>query len=296
MRKRVDSHKCQDVKPWAIAAIEDEERCPSDQMWKKQPTAEYVYDERFRRIKFLRKHSNTHPDALVVAKRLESCKPEQRCLSGACPECGRLFQRWFVRRSRKFIARDIALPGNSLVAVSIVPYYRIIPPGQLSVLDIAKLQRRLKYTLKKTKITVALGGIDFSFNEDRQGKYPPFWCPHFYLITSTENKKKLGDKLRQIYRKSEGVPRPVKISSFKNIARRRSYALKMIFYRRVGYHQIKNNNGKSRKCRNTSRQKLRAAERLELYTYLDKIGLASRVIFWGAKPVVHGPRVKIEKC
>jgi hypothetical protein len=296
MRKRIDSHKCSDVKPWVIAAIEDEERCRSDQMWKDEPTAESIGEERLRQIKFLRKHGNTHPDALVVAKRLESCEPKHRCLSAACPECERLFQRWFVRRSRKFIARHIALPGNWLVAVSIVPSGRIIPPGQLSVLDIAKLQRRLKYALKQTKITVALGGIDFSLNEDREGKYQPFWCPHFYLITSTENKKKLGDKLRQIYVKSEEVPRPVKISSFKNIARRRSYALKMIFYRRVGYHQIKNNNGKSRKCRNTSRQKLRAAERLELFIYLDKIGLASRVIFRRAKPVVKSSPVKIVKC
>jgi hypothetical protein len=158
------------------------------------------------------------------------------------------------------------------------------------------VQRRLKYVLKKTRIRVALGGIDFSLNEDREGKYRSFWRPHFYLITSTENKKKLRNKLRQIYLKSEEVPRPVKISSFKNIARRRSYALKMHFKPRIGYHEIKNQNGKIRNCRNTSRDKLRAAERLELYTYLNKIGLANRIIFWGGKPVVKSPRVKIEKC
>jgi hypothetical protein len=296
MRKRIDSHKCSDVKPWVIAAIEDEERCRSDQMWKDEPTAESIGEERLRQIKFLRKHGNTHPDALVVAKRLESCEPKHRCLSAACPECERLFQRWFVRRSRKFIARHIALPGNWLVAVSIVPSGRIIPPGQLSVLDIAKLQRRLKYALKKTKIRVALGGIDFSLNEDREGKYQPFWCPHVYLITSTKNKNKLGNKLRRIYLKSEEVRVPVKITSLENNAYRRSYALKMHFKRRIGYLDIKCKHEKIRECRNASRDKLRAAERLELFIYLDKIGLASRVILWGAKPVVNSPRVKIERC
>jgi hypothetical protein len=279
-----------------IAAITDESRYPSDQRWNKEPAAEYVYEERLKRIKFLRKHGNTHPDALIVAKRLESCEPKHRCLSAACPECGRLLQRCFVRRSNKFIAEHIDNESHELVAINIVPCIPIVEPGQLQTIDIVNLQRRLKYALKQTKITVALGGIDFSFNQNHEGEYPPFWCPHFYLITSTKNKKKLGDKLRQIYVKSDEVPRPVKISSFKNIARRRSYALKMIFYRRVGYHQIKNNNGKSRKCRNTSRQKLRTAERLELYTYLDKIGFAGRVIFRRAKPVVNSSRVKIEKC
>src|SRR5690349_14070052 len=110
MRNQFDSRKCSDVKQWVISAIRDEEQCPPDQIWKHEPTAEYIYEERLRRIKFLRKHSNTHLDALVIAKRLESCEPRHRCLSGACPECGRLFQRWFVRRSGKFIASHIALP------------------------------------------------------------------------------------------------------------------------------------------------------------------------------------------
>ncbi len=45
MRKRFDSHKCLDVKPWVIAAINNESRYPSDQLWKKEPTAEYIHDE-----------------------------------------------------------------------------------------------------------------------------------------------------------------------------------------------------------------------------------------------------------
>jgi hypothetical protein len=227
---------------------------------------------------------------------LQSCELNHRCLSGACPECGRLFQRWFVRRSRRFIARHIDKKEYELVAISIVPRDATIPPSQLSSCNIMNLPRRLKYALKKVKIFFALGGIDFSFNEDHEGKYQPFWSPHFYLVTSTKNKIILGKKLRGIYLKSEEVPRPAKISSLKNIARRRSYALKMNFRRRIGYVDIKNQNNKLRKCRNASRDKLRAAERLELYTYLDKIGLADRVIFRGAKPIANSSRVRIQKC
>jgi len=296
MRKRFNSHKCMDVKRWVIAAIKDEESYPPDRMWNKEPSAEYIYEERLRRIKFLRKPSNAHPDALIVAKRLESCEPKHRCLSGACPECGRLLQRWFVRRSKKFIAEYIDNEGRELVAINIVPCIPMAQPEQLHSVDIVNLQRRLKYALDAVGISAAIGGIDFSFNEDREGKYPPFWCPHFYLITSTEDKKALGKRLRRIFLKMEEIPRPVRISPFENIARRRSYALKMNFSRRIGDHEVKNQNGKNRSCRNTSRDKLRAAERLELFIYLDKIDLANRVIFWGAKPVVNSSRVKIVKC
>jgi hypothetical protein len=207
-----------------------------------------------------------------------------------------LFQRWFVRRSRKFIAKHISRPKHELVAVSIVPWSPAAGLGQLLTVDIVNLQRRLKYALNKSGLDVALGGIDFSFNEDREQKYLPFWSPHFYLITSTADKAILKKKLCKLFSKTEEIPRPVKITSFKNKAFRRSYALKMNFRRRIGYWEIKRKKGKTRKCRNTSRDKLRAAERLELFMHLDKIGFADRVFFLNAKPVVKGQSVKIERC
>jgi hypothetical protein len=296
MRKPFDPHKCQDVKPWVIAAITDESRYPADRLWKKEPTAEFTYDERLRRIKFLRKHSKTDPKAAVLALRLESCEPDQRCLSGACPECGRLFQRWFVRCSKKFIAKHISRPNHELVAVSVVPWSPTASLGQLLKVDVVNLQRRLKYALKKADLDVALGAIDFSFNEDHEQKFLPFWSPHFYLITSTADKAILKKNLCKLFSKAEEIPRPVKISFFRNKARRRSYALKMNFRRRIGYNDIKNIKEIIRKCRNASYDKLRAAERLELFMYLDQIGFADRVIFLSAKPVMKGQSVKIERC
>jgi len=257
----------------------DESRYPPNSLWKKEPTAEFTYGERLKRIKFLRKHSKTDPKAMVVAHRLESCEPDYRCLSGACPECGRLFQRWFVRRSKKFIATHIDRAGHDLVAISLVPSDLFIRPGYLTALNIRNFIRRAKLKLKKAGVDVALGGLDFSFNEHRDSKYSPFWCPHFYLITSTKDKKALGKKLRRLFPpKQKKIPRAVKITSFKNKAFRRSYALKMNFKRRIGYNDIR----KIRKCRNTSRDKLRATERLELFIYLDLIGFADRIFFLSA--------------
>src|SRR2546429_8300864 len=100
-----------------IAAINDEKRYAADPPWKNSSTADYAYEERLRRIKFLRKHGETNPNASKVADRLESCEPEQRCLSGACPECGRLLQRWLGRRSKKFIAKNILHPKRELIGL-----------------------------------------------------------------------------------------------------------------------------------------------------------------------------------
>jgi hypothetical protein len=143
----------------------------------------------------------------------------------------------------------------------------------------------------------ALGGIDFSLNEDKDRKYEPFWCPHFYLITSTDNAKGLKRKLKEIFEKDYRIPRPIKISDFDNLARRRSYAYKIIFKRRIGIDtEKKRKDGTVRKCRDTSYDRLRAAERLELFVYLDQCGFAKRFVFWGAKPVVQSRKVIIRKA
>jgi hypothetical protein len=235
-------------------------------------------------------------DGVWVSVRING-EPKQRCLSGGCPECGRLFQRWFVRRSRTFVAKNINLPWNHLVAISIVPWTPRAELGKLFTVDIINLQRRLKDALKKADIDIALGGIDFSFNEDHNGKYVPFWSPHFYLITSTDNKMTLRKRLRKLFLQSDDIPRPIMISDFDNGAYCRSYALKMSFKRRVGYDDVKiQKKGTIRACRNANRDKLRAAERLELFIYLDQIGLGPRIIFRGAKPVMISPGVKIQRC
>src|SRR5467141_1362668 len=61
----------------------------------------------------------------------------------------------------------------------------------------------------------------------------------------------------------------------------------MTFEQRVGYEEAKvAESGSTRKCRNTTTDRLRASERAELFTCLNQIGFEGRVIFVGAKPVM----------
>jgi hypothetical protein len=295
MRKIYDPRQYKDVKPWAADAIAREDKIFDKQMWSGERTREDDDSERCKRIKLLRKYRQTEPTALIVAKRLKTCEYGSRCLSGACPECGHLLQRWFVRHSKRFISKYIENFDGDLIALSLVPVNSTARFGTLHSVSIGNCQRRLKYALQATNFEVTLGGIDFSLNEDRKGKYKQFWGPHYYLITSTQNKNKLIKVLRPFFRKMTKIPRPVKVTPFENKASRRSYALKTIFFRRVGYDEIKMRNGTMRQCRNTSRDKLRSKERLELFMYLNKIGLAARVIFFGAMPISDSSGVYIAR-
>jgi len=105
---------------------------------------------------------------------------------------------------------------------------------------------------------VTLVAIDFSFNEDHEQRYLPFWSPHFYLITSTDHRKTLSKTLCRLFSKTDEIPRPVWVPTFRNKAHRRSYALKMRFIRRIGYWEIRKRKGKIGKYRNAGPDKLRA--------------------------------------
>jgi hypothetical protein len=232
---------------------------------------------------------------LALADRLDACNPEELCLSGACPECGRLFQRWFVRRSEQCIDEFDRDGGIQLHAISIVPPKPLYALGRLHSLSITDFHRRLKYALKEVGIDAAIGGIDFALSEHKTDRFAPRWVAHHYIIVPTANPDKIRAALLARFPRSDRVPRPVKVPKFENISRRRSYALKMHFMRRISIDGSEATNDKPRVRRNTEDQRLRTSERLELWLYLDQIGLGTRPIFHGLKPIIGRNKVSIVK-
>ena len=281
------------IKKWAAVAINQENRKPNNQKWRNEPTSDFQFAERLKRIRFCHKHGKTHPELTFIADCLEPCEPNNRCYSGACTECQGLVQRFYVRQSKNVIRDIIAAEGQQLIALSIILPSGLVRPGQLNKFNIAKYQRRIKTILDAVGINSAIGGIDISFNEDRENKWPPYICLHTYLIAATDDKEKLKWDLAKSLPKSIEVPRPVKVSLFENNAYRRSYSFKFDIRRRIGHMKIRK--GKSRKSRNTSYDDLLVDQRIELYKYLHQIGLSARIIFRGIKPERSKGKVRFRK-
>jgi len=257
------------VRPWVIKAAAEEETRPSIQLWEDEPGREHRRTQRLQTVRLLLRYKEADPLYEEIAYRLLMCRRDHRCCSGACPECGRLLQRWFVRKSKRFISDYIDKGDRDLVAITVIPVEALIPPGQLQSFSIENLQRRLKAALDKIGLDSAIGAVDISLNEDRDEKHPPHWCVHIYIVTSTDQEDHVKRKLRKIYKRHEQIPVPVKITSFQNCAWRRSYAFKIEFLRRVSYDATKIRNGITRTCRDTCEDELRVNERLELIKYLD---------------------------
>ena len=294
-RKHFNSKNSSNVKAWVIKAIAQEETQPSHQMWKDEPSAEIISDEQAKRIRFLRKHGKADPELLLIADCLKQCEKGNRCCSGACRECGRLFQRFYVRRSKKPIRDIIAREGKELIGICIIPSSPLVRPGQLKHFSIANFQRRIKAALDTAGVKSGIGGIDFSFNEDRDQDWQPFICLHIYFISSTDDREKLRRTFKKIFPKTDEVHRPIKLPLFHNIPYRRSYSLKMTFKRRISYYKMRKENP-TKKSRNTSTDKLRVDQRIELFKYLHKIGFAARVVFRGLKPEISSSTVRFRKA
>jgi hypothetical protein len=294
-RKTFNPKNYSNAKTWVVKAIAEESNNPPDRMWKGEPSVETISDEQLKRIRFLRKHGKSDSELSLIADCLELCEKGNRCCSGACPQCSRLFQRFYVRQSRKPIQDIIAREGKELIGICIIPSFPLVRPGQLKHFSIANFTRRIKAALDKAGVKCAIGGIDFSFNEDREQEWQPFICPHIYLITSTDDREKLHQALETIFPETDEVPRPKHLPLFQNNAYRRSYSLKMIFKRRISYYKKRKDNP-TKKSRNTSNDDLRVDQRIELYKYLHQIGLAARVIFRGLKPKITNSKVRFRKA
>ena len=271
--------KSSNAKAWVVKAIAEESKKPPDRMWKNEPSAEKIFDEQLKRIRFLRKHGKTDPTLIVIADCLDQCEKRNRCYSGACLECGRLFQQFYVRRSKQVIRDIIAPEGKELIGICIIPSSRPVRPGQLNHFSIGNFQRRIKAALDTAGVKTGIGGIDFSFNEDRDQRWRPFICPHIYLIACTDDREKLRRTLKTIFPKTIEVHRPIKLPLFQNNAYRRSYSLKMIFNLRISYYKKRKGNP-AKKSRNTSNDDLRVDQRIELFKYLHEIGFAENYIPW----------------
>ena len=265
--KEFNSDNYADIKPWVQNAIAEEDQKTREQLWEDEPSANFYYEERLRRIGFSRKYEKKDASLRRTADRLELCERGNRCCSGACPECGSLLQRSFVRKSKRLICETVDKDGHSLVAISIIPAKAIVRLGNLHTLDIRHLRRCLRYALAQARIDIAISAIDFSFNEDKDGRYKPFWSAHYYVITSVANKAKVRKILKRLFASDRRIPRPVKISAFDNSSRRRSYAFKIQFNRRIGVDVIKTN-GRWLNCANVEIHRDRDYELLSGWNYI----------------------------
>jgi hypothetical protein len=204
-------------------------------LWENAPHARPVIKARLRAAKRLRRLTDAYPEAAPLADVLARCKRRRRCMSGACPECCRAVQRWFVEQAQT-LADATSYP---LISISLAFAEQRVPQGKLPSLDTAPIKKALSYTLDKSEgFDWVVGGIDLSLNDDSQKGYGIVWQPQLYAFAAVADSKSVTDSLRKRYPRSIEVPRPVQHKECDGSTEAFSYGLKSVFVRRIAYKDL----------------------------------------------------------
>ena len=263
---------------WLVRSLANERWFGDGQpQWDHLPTSAQTKTERIKRSRLLKKHGSAQLGTLLA-----NCAPHARCFSGCCPECGRALQRFVAAQCEKLL-----VPSKEYDAVSVVgrTHRRL---GRLHTLSVYKFQRYLRRALRKGHAGIAVGGLDLSFNEFPRTKQVSRWVPQFWLLIHNANRARWENVLRKKYPARALVPRPIKIQSWDGNIAAAGYALKTSFIRRRTIQTGRYARGEYLACQNTTHDRLRAAERVELFRYLHKIGLEARIVLLDVDKVEGG--------
>ncbi len=262
--------------------------------WPSAPTSKRARNKRKRYVKRLRRFEVEIPEARPLADHLASCKKRRRCMSGACPECGRAFQRWLVGQLAKLASDKTSL--GQLDAVSIAfPHHRI-PQDQLTHLDTTRIKRSLSETTKNVAgLAWLAGGIDLSLNDDTQKDRGIGWQPQFYGFADIADVTMLSKVLRDTYRPSKTAPRPVQIKAWDGSSKASSYAFKPEFVRRIAYEGQAGPPENRRECWRTRKVSLRPAEHVQAMLWMHRVGIAGRLFLKGLRMTRVGDSVGLVK-
>lgn len=228
---------------------------------------------------WLRKKRRQDPRAAALAESLAACTCCFPCGSGACPACGEALQHELASAVDEFIDKHRRRRGT-VVFVTVALPGSTVPMGGLAGVNMQALRRRTRYALDKAGVGWAIGALDYSLNEHKTERYEPCWLIHLHLVTVTDDPEALRRRLTAACPASDAVPRPVRVQEWDGRDNALLYLLKMKFARRVGFDDAERfspRTGGWRRCRATSQQRLRSAERLELLLHLDGIGPDGRL-------------------
>ncbi len=101
-------------------------------------------------------------------------------MSGACPECMRAFQRWFVSTAARFLSKR----GQNTKAASLIDQSFRASDGKLfQEFNYRKYKEKVTAIFEDAYIKHAIIGIDFHVNEHNQKDFQPHWQPHLWAIS-----------------------------------------------------------------------------------------------------------------
>ena len=253
---------------------------------KPSSTAEQAAHQRDLLVNALRRDRGA--EAVALAGKLTTCSSRRRCLSGACPLCGRALQRMGVHATRNLFDDH----SGEMLAVNVVMRKGWIDSGDLTDDDVFdETRRRLLRALRDMNVP-AFGGFDITLNEHEMDEIAPYWAPHAFILLPSQQLRRREAKFREWFLSDARTPRPIFIQDFDGRRAGRAYALKPDFVRRVTLLPRRRDDG-SRSTFGTRTKPIWGLQRVELALALDRAGLDARLFLRGYELVASRGDVEI---
>lgn len=282
------------IPPLVAEILTDEVWYGDDQPWNGAPPSEQAVRKRLANVKRLRRYGGTLWAAKATADRLAACEPRNRCMSGACPECTRAFQRWFVDSTERLTkGRN---PRGELVTASIVFPDGWVPTHLTNTLSMENSKRAVTRSIEGSPVVDwMVGGIDISLNDDTQKGLGMGWQVQLYGIAMVKDRTAFSALLKHQFRRTAPISRPVQIKAYDGSPEAISYAFKTEFVRRIAYRGQTGTNGKRRECWMTRKVSLSPIDHADLLVRLDFLGLAQRLYLRGVRMTMTKNGVALAK-
>jgi hypothetical protein len=280
--------------PLIAEILTDEVWYRDDRPWDGAPPSEQAVRKRLANVKRLRRYAGKLWAAKATADRLAACEPRNRCMSGACPECTRAFQRWFVDSTERLTqARN---SHHELVTASIVFPNGWVPWHLTNTISVQNLKRAVTRSIEGSPVVDwMVGGIDISLNDDRQKSLGMGWQLQVYALAMVKDRNAFASLLRDQFRRTAQISRPVQIKAYDGSSEANSYAFKTEFVRRIAYRGRTTTKGKNRECWMTRKVSLPPVDHADLLVRLDSIGLAQRLYLRGVRMTMTNNGVALAK-
>jgi hypothetical protein len=206
-----------------------------------------------------------------LAGKLQRCRKGNRCNSGACDVCTRLFRLRLLSQLQPILASRPHWTRASVVTADF-----LFAPGELADVDLDALRRKISKRFERWSLRnrIVIAGIDISLNlEDNEAVG---WQLHLYMLVEGEHTPRLEEAVKATFRPETTARVPYHFTQVTGALRTVTYLYKAVFWRRSRYTLFE------RRPR-TKNQPLKRPELRELLEFLGRYPVGARLILRGLR-------------
>lgn len=206
-----------------------------------------------------------------LAAKLDRCRRRNRCRSGACDVCLRLYRLSLLRQTNPVLASR-----PHWTRASVVPAGFLFSLGELANVDLKALGEMIDKRLERSSLRrrIVMAGIDISLN--LQDNNIIGWQLHLYMLIEGENTLRLREATKAAFPPEPTAPTPYDFDEVNDPSNCVTYLFKAIFKRRSRYTTA-NHQPRTRSL------PLKGPALRELLQFLDQHTVGERLILRGIR-------------